>query len=198
MENDDLKNIWSAFNKNIDSVEKTNKRILSKMISRKSEIRLQIMKFQSLLGFISAPLILYFVIVPMIIRFDKTNSLIIGAFLTILVFIYGFVQAIKNYKLIVAIKPAFEPVIKTQERLITLKKFRIKLQKHRNIIFPILSCGLILIIWDKIDYSLPLKIILLLGMSVGIYFWGNLKHKLYFQDRIKLVELEMEELKEYQ
>lgn len=198
MKNDDLKEIWSTFNKNIDSAEKTNKQILKQMISRKSEMKLRIMKFQSILGILIKPFILIFVVIPMIIDNEKTLYLLIGSGLISLVFIYGFIQSINYYKLLNLVKPAFEPVIKTQERILTLKRFMVQLQKNRNIFFPIVASAFILILWDKINYELPIKIALLIGTSIGIYFWGNLKYKMYFQDRIDSIDLEMNELKEYQ
>ncbi len=198
MENDDLKNIWSTFNKNIDGAEKTNKQILKQMISRKSGFKLQIMKFQSILGIIITPFILLFVVIPMILENEKTLYLLIGSIMISVVFIYGFIQSIFYYKLLNLVKPAYEPVIKTQERILTLRKFMAKLHKNRNIIFPILVSAFVLISWDNINYELPIKIALLLGPSIGIYFWGNFKYKLYFRDRIDSIDLEMNELNEYQ
>ncbi len=198
MENDDLKNVWRTFNNNIESAKKTNKQILKQMISRKSEFRLQIMKLQSILSILITPLILIFVVIPMIIHNEKTIYLLIGSVLISVVFIYGFIQVINYYKLINLVKPAFEPVIKTQERILTLRKFMVQLQKSRNIFFPIVTSGFILISWDKLNYELPVKIVMLLGISIGIYFWGNLKYKLYFRDRIDSIDFEISELKEYQ
>lgn len=198
MENDDLKNVWSTFNDNIESAKKTNKQILEQMISRKSEFRLQIMKFQSILSILITPLIFIFVIIPMIINNEKTIYLLIGSALISIVFIYGFVQGLNYYKLLNMVKPAFEPVIKTQERILTLRKFMVQLQKSRNIFFPIVACAFILITWDKINYELPIKIAMLLVITVGVYFWGNLKYKLYFRDRMDSIDLEMSELQEYQ
>ncbi len=197
MENDDLKNIWSAFNKNIDSVGKTNKEILKLMISKKSELRLQIMKFQSILSILITPFILIFVIIPKIIHNDKTLYLLTGSVLIFFVFIYGFIQSLKYYKLLNSVKPAFESVVKTQERILTLKKFMVRLQKSRNILFPVIIGSFILILWDNITYILPIKIALLVGISCGIYFWGILKYKIYFRDRINSIDLEMKELEEY-
>ncbi len=198
MESNDLKNIWSAFNKNIDSAEKTNKQVLRQMISKKSEIKLQIMKFQSILGILVTPLILIFVIIPVIINNEKTFFLLIGSMLIAIVFIYGFIQSLNYYKLLNLIKPAFEPVIKTQERILTLKRFMVQLRKDRNIYFPIEASAVALIAWDHMNYELPVKLALLVGTSLGIYFWGNLKHKLYFQDRMNSIDVEMNELKAYQ
>lgn len=198
MEVNDLKNIWNAFNQNIDRVEKINKQALKQMISRKSEIKLQIMKFQSILGILVIPLILIFVFIPVIINIEKTLFLVIGLVLISLVFIYGFIQALNLYKLLSLIRPAFEPVIKTQERILTLKRFVVQLRKNRNILVPIEMSAIVLIMWDHLNYELPMKLALLVGTSIGIYFWGNLKHKLYLQDRIKSIDIEMNELKEYQ
>jgi uncharacterized membrane protein (Fun14 family) len=198
MENDDLKNIWSTFNKNINSAEKTNRQILKQMISRKSEIKLQIMKFQSILGILIIPFILLFVVVPMILNNERTIYLLIGSVLISVAFIYGFIQSINYYKLLNLVKPAFEPVKKTQERILTLRKFMVQLKKTRNIFFPILASAFVLISWDNINYKLPIKIALLLGTSIGIYFWVNFKYKLYFRDRIDLIDIEMNELNEYQ
>ncbi len=197
MENDDLKNVWSTFNNNIESAKKVNKQILKQMISRKSEIRLQIMKFQSILGFIITPMVFVFVIIPMIINYEKTIYLLIGSVLISIVFIYGFIQGLNYYKLLNFVKPAFEPVIKTQERILMLRKFMVQLQKSRNLFFPIEAVAFILIFWDKINYEQPIKIVLLVGIFVGVYFWGRLKYKLYFRDRIDSIELEMSELQEY-
>lgn len=197
MENDDLKNIWSTFNNNIESAKKVNKQILKQMISRKSEIRLQLMKFQRILGILITPLVFVFVIIPMIINNEKTIYLLIGSILISVVFIYGFVQGLNYYKLLNFVKPAFEPVIITQERILTLRKFMVQLQKSRNLIFPIEAGAFILIFWDKINFEQPIKIVLLFGIFIGVYFWGNLKYKLYFRDRIDSIDLEMSELQEY-
>ena len=172
MENDDLKNIWSTFNKNIDSAEKTNKQILKQMISRKSEFKLQIMKFQSILGILITPIILLFVVIPMILENEKTLYLLIGSVLISVVFIYGFTQSINYYKLLNLVKPAYEPVIKTQERILTLRKFMVQLHKNRNIIFPILASAFVLISWDNINYELPIKIALLLGIDQLVFISG--------------------------
>ena len=198
MENEDLKKVWDAFNKNIDSVENTQKHILKQMISRKTEIRLQIMKFQSIIGILVAPIIFVFVIGPLIINYENTPHLLIGSGLITGVLIYGFIQAVKYYNLIHSIRLAFEPVIKTQERIVELKKFMTKMQNRNNLSFLICGSGCILVIWNNFNYESPVNIAILVAIFIAVYFVGKLKHKLYFRDRIDSIVLEMNELKEYQ
>ncbi|MDR2039530.1 MAG: hypothetical protein LBQ60_16525 [Bacteroidales bacterium] len=198
MENEDLKKAWNAFNKSVESVENTQKHILIQMISRKSEFRLQLMKFQSIIGILIAPTIFILVIIPMIINNEKNSHLLIGTILVTGMFIYSFVQAVKYYRLINLIKPTFEPVIKTKERVLTVKKFMVKLQNRRNLLFPIFISAIILILWNDIKHGSPVIIVFLAVFVIAIYFWGRLKHKLYFRDRINSIDLEMDELKKYQ
>lgn len=198
MENGDLKSIWNTFDENLNSIEKTEKHILKQMISRKSELRLQIMKFQGILSVLTAPLLLIFIIIPMIMNSESTPYLIVGVVLITAVFIFGVIQGINYYKLLNLIRPAYEPVIKTQERILALKKFMVRLRKYRNFLFPVLASAFVLVLWDKINYELHIKIALLIVANIAIYFWGNLKYKLYFRDRIDLIELEMNELKDCQ
>ncbi len=197
MENEDLKKIWNSFNKNIENQEKAKEQILKQIISKRSEFKLLIMKYQSLLGVFLPPFILIFLIIPIIKNATITPYFIIGAVFMVFVLLYSFLQAIKYYKLLNLIKPAFEPVIKTQKRILTVKKFMIQLQKKRNIFFPITASAFMLISWDNIHYELPIKITLLLVITIGIYFWGRLKQKLYFNDMIDSIDMEIKELEEY-
>lgn len=198
MENEELTNAWSAFNQNMENIEKMNKQILKKMISRRLLFRMQILKFQGILHILIIPLVSVLVIIPLIMNSEMTPYVLIGTILIVGVLIFGFIQGIIYYKLLNGIKPAFDPVIKTQQRILTLKKFMLKLQKNRNILYPVVAGAFILILWDKMHYELSIKIAVLALTTVAIYFWGNLKYKLYFQDRMSSIELEINELKEYQ
>ncbi len=197
MENEDFKNIWNAFNKNIDSVEKTKKQVLKQMISGKSEMKLQIMKFQSILGILLPPVVLILLIVPMVKSVAITPYFVTGVVLLIFVLIYSFVQALNYYKLLNLVKPAYEPVIKTQKRILTLKKFMAQLQTRRNISFPVIAAAFILILWDRINFNQPANIAIIAVTIIGVYFWGKLKYRLYFKDRINSIDLELKELEEY-
>lgn len=197
MENDDLKNLWNGFNRAIENAEKTNRQILRKIIAGKSETRLLIMKFQSVLGILITPLIIVLVVVPMIVNIEMTIWTLTGIILVTGIFTYFSIQAFFYYKLLNLIRPALDPVIRIQEGILKLQKFMLRLQKMRNLLYPLTASSFVLISWDRIHYELPVKIVLLTLITVSIFFWGNFKYRLYFHDRINFIKLEINELEDY-
>lgn len=197
MENDELKEIWNAYNRNIENVHKTNKQILKEMISHKSEKRMQIMKLQIILGIIANPFIFLIVIIPLILESTLTAYIQTGAILITLIFIYYFIQGIIYYNRVSLLKPAYDKVVETQKKILQLKRYVLRYKKYRIVLFTVTAGSVILIVWDKIPYDLPVKIIVFAVTMIAIYFWGNFKYKIYFHDRMNSLEREMNELKEF-
>ena len=95
MENEGLTNAWSAFNQNMENIEKMNKQLLKRMISGRSMFGMQILKFQGILHILIIPLVSVFIIIPLIINSEMTPYVLIGTILIVGVLIFG-----KNCKLL--------------------------------------------------------------------------------------------------
>jgi len=73
----------------------------------------------------------------------------------------------------------------------------IKLHNRRYLSFPIFASGCILVILNNVNYESTVNVALLTAIFIVIYFCGKLKNKLHFRDRIDSIDLEINELKEY-
>ncbi len=196
MELQELKEIWKNYDEKLDKIERVNRQILENVISRKTERKLFWMKIQSVLGIVTGPIIMSFAIIPFAIEKEINLLGYIGLAMISVIFIYSFFKAVNFYRLINLIKPAINTIIETKENIIKLKRFGMSIQKERVIIYPFMALSLILMISKSIDFKDPQKIIILIIMVVGIFFWGNLKFKLYFQDRMELIDNEINEIDE--
>ena len=198
MNTQEMSAAWQDFNARINSVEKVNRQILVKMISTKSERKLLMMKYQSLIGVILSPIILLFILIPVLINSGITHTSIFGALSLIVIIGYYLFHAIKHVRLITAIKPVYDSILSTKQKLISLSKHIIDIQKRRNIIYPFFVTAIILTFWNAINLNLVPKITVLAVMTIGLYFWGNYKYKLYYHDRIAMLQNEITEIQEIQ
>lgn len=196
MEYNELKSMWAKYNSTLDEVAQTNRNVLKKMISQKSEKRLWIMKIQAILSILISPAILAAVIFPILISYETSPPLIAGGILIALVFGFYFIQSIQYYKLLNRIKPALDPVIKTKERTLELRKFVLSLQNKRYVVFPFAVGAIVLIIWENLSMDEPFKLIAMGAFFIAVFFWGRYKSKLYFHDRMKSFEVEMDEIQD--
>lgn len=196
MELQDLKDAWKNYDEKLDKIEQINRQILENVISSKTERKLFWMKIQSVLGILTTPILMVIVIIPFVIEREINFIGYIGVSIISIIFLYSFFNAVSYYKLISIIKPAINTILETKENIAGIKRYVLRMQKERNIIYPFMALSLILMISKSIDFKDPQKIAILIIMIVGIFFWGNFKFKIYFHDKIELIDKEINEIEE--
>jgi len=196
MQMTEIKELWTHYDQQLNQIETTNRHILKRMILENSQKRINWLTFQNIMGIIIPPVILFFVLIPVLQEMQRNFIVNLGFVTICLVFAFYLVYNIYFMKGTAKLKISSDPVIKTKEKLIRFKQFGITLQKIRNFLYPLLSAGMIMMFWTNISYPTIPKV-LVLGISfIGIYFWGKMKYQLYFQNTITELEKEMQEIKE--
>ena len=197
MDYNELKNMWENYDQKLDRIEVSNQKILEYLISRKSNRKIQLISLQSLVGIITTPLILGFVLFPIALNNSLKTSTAIGLLIVAVLFLASFIVGIIFFAQSRSIKPELDSVIKTKEKLLKLQTFGINVHKIRNFAFPLIATSFILIFWNQLNYSVETKIIIFGLVVIAQFFWGKYKFKMYFSDRMKLLQKEMEELSQY-
>ena len=193
----EIKENWKNYDKKLDRIEISNQKIMELLITQKSIRKIQLISLQSLFGIIVTPLVLSFVLIPIALNDSEKITAIVGLVITIILFAVSFAAGIVFFIKSRTIKPSYDSVLKTKEKLLKLQTYGIKIHHIRNLSFPLIAASLILIFWDKLNYTTEVKILIFGLIVIAQFFWGKFKFKMYFADRMKVLLKETEELAQY-
>ena len=192
-----IKELWQTYDTKLESIDAGNKNLIKHLLSQRASKRIQIMNYQSLAGAFIAPLLVLFIILPMGLQNEDSLIIKIGLSLIIFLFIIRFILSVIFISRINHLKIDTDPIIITQKKLLRIEQYGILFSQIRNLMYPFLAGGFILILWNNIPYTEFYKIIIFTIAVIGIYFWGKYKFKLYFKDKIDRLKIDIQELSDY-
>jgi hypothetical protein len=149
MELEELKTIWQNYDGKLDNLEKLNKKLIMDTLSKKPQKKLNWMKYRSLFGLISSPVIMILMLHDYF-KIENINfKFITGCFLILFVIVYLCYVEFKSFMILRDVDLSNDSIIESARKVSIFKNIVVNKQKYTLLTFPLLSFGLTLIIWKS-------------------------------------------------
>jgi len=198
MENDELKKSWQELDTRLEQAGKTSRQTMATLISTRAVFRVFLMKARGMAGILLSPAVFIFILIPLFFREEYTVFFVLGSVVISATFLFGLVMSVQYLRLLQRIRPAFDPVVRTTEQVLALRRFMVRLRKVRNWFYPLTGAAFGAVFWNRLPFETPVRAILLILFALGIYVWGNLKYRFTIRDQMNSIDAELEELSHYQ
>lgn len=202
MELDDLKNIWSQYDKKLSDNLKLNEELLRKMNLNSSKREMQKLLIFELLGIVIGFLTILFTLLISIyyinyLRFSIPGFIAIGALMICLIF--GIIRT----KRLLHIDYYGSAVVKVQGEILRLKRKSLLFRKYEFILMPLFVLPLLPILFKfvhNIDIYQNIRLLVFEGVLViGIsYPLLILTYKYLYDKKIKNAESLLNELEKFE
>lgn len=196
MEIEELKTIWQQYDRQLNNLEKLNKKLVMETLLKRPESKLTRMKFQSIYGILVGPIVLVIALHPLFKIENVDLKFIVGCILSLMVLIYLVYINFKGLSALKGINLGGDPVIESARKVNNFKSIVNTRQKSVFITYPILGTGILLIIWKDLQFDIKTLII----VAGFLIFSRVLAYKQFKNQQQRIAELEKEilDLKEYE
>ena len=197
MEFEELKSMWAKYDSKLDNLEKMNKRIILETLLTKPRKKLKWIKFKSVYSLIVGPVIssLFIFVYAYFVLENIDLKFIIGSILVISVTAYYSYLQLKSYLILKQINVESDSVLESATKISNFKSMFNTRWKHAVIYYPIMSFGILLIMWETANFSTG-AIVYLTAVFIITYI-VNIKGPKIYRDRMERLEKEIMNLKEY-
>jgi len=196
MELEELKTMWQKYDRKLDHLEKLNKKLIMKTLSRKPQKKLDWMKYQNIYGIIMTPIVL---VVALHSHFKIENvdaKFIIGCLLVLTVIIYITYYFFKGFMALKGINISHDSIIESARKVNNFKSIFIRRHKFTFISYSFFCVGVLLIAWKGFYFNTE-KIITIILFFFAVLYYGYKRGEIYLT-RIENLENEILELNEYE
>lgn len=180
MELTELQNIWQDYDKKISENTRLNKEILRIILLEKPKRRLNWIKIKAGIWLFS-PALFVFLILILNVQFNISTRFFLGLGLFLPVYIITYIWDIKYFTLILGIDFTM-PVLSIKKVIAELEMYKIKTTKIRYLLMPLAMTGFLLMIIQKITFSISFFSILPLLLIVLVFFssmYFTFKYSIY-------------------
>ncbi len=180
MELTELQNIWQDYDKKISENTRLNKEILRIILLEKPKRRLNWIKIKAGIWLFS-PALFVFLILILNVQFNISTRFFLGLGLFLPVYIITYIWDIKYFTLIRGIDFTM-PVLSIKKVIAELEMYKIKTTKIRYLLMPLAMTGFLLMIIQKITFSISFFSILPLLLIVLVFFssmYFTFKYSIY-------------------
>lgn len=195
MEIDELKKIWQQYDLILNKLEKINKKLVLKTLSKKPKRKLIWILSKTIYALIITPLV-FIIVIPGLFKIGNIDwQMIVGSILSISVLIMFMYFYFKDFIALIGIKVNEDSIVESARKVYQYKSIINRRQKYFWISFPILFAGAVLIYRKTLNFDIEG----LLFMTASLVFLSIIvfiKIK-YQQKEIKDLEKDIIELKEY-
>lgn len=195
MEYEEIKTIWKKYDDKLDNLEKLNKKMITEILIRKPQKKLNWMRFQNLYGLIMVPIVLVIALHPVLKIENIDLKFIIGFILTLSVIVYLCYIHFKGFIALKNIDLQNDSVIESAKKVNDFKNVVNIRQKYTFITYPILFSGVLLVCWNGFHFDKS-TILFMIGLFVFALTLGYKQFKIYL-NRIEKLGKEILELNEY-
>lgn len=199
MESNDLQTLWQRYDEKLDRIESLNRRIIGRMISRKTGFKLNFLKFQSIYTVLLAPVIFLVVVLPFAQKMQAGPLCIAGLVMVILMLINGMYFGARMFSLLKKIHIDLDSLVVTKQKLLAVRRFFIRGYKNGYWAFYLGSAGLIMMMWPMLVRIKTVKVLIFYAVFFTLVpIWSEFLKKIYLRKLYGKMERELDELREYQ
>lgn len=169
MELNELQNMWQDYDRKLSENTRLNREILKLMLIAKPKRKLNWIRIKAALSILS-PVIFLTLILLLKVRFTLSAHFFIGLALFLPVYLITYIWDIRYFNLIQTVDFSL-PVLSIKKTVTELEKYKIKTTRIRYSLMPLAITGFILMIINKITFSLniasfiPLVLIIVVFLS---------------------------------
>jgi hypothetical protein len=169
MELNELQNMWQDYDRKLSENTRLNREILKLMLIAKPKRKLNWIRIKAALSILS-PVIFLTLILLLKVRFTLSAHFFIGLALFLPVYLITYIWDIRYFNLIRTVDFSL-PVLSIKKTVTELEKYKIKTTRIRYSLMPLAITGFILMIINKITFSLniasfiPLVLIIVVFLS---------------------------------
>jgi len=202
MELDELKQLWSQYDKKLNENLKFNEKLLKKMNLNKAKQELQRPFIYELIAIVIIFLTIVFV-TGFSIRLIKEIQFSLTGFGSVLLGIIYLIFSIMKANRFVKIDYYNSSIVKLQKDLLLLKTFILRLKKIEGIMLPFLIVLILPILFKAIhninifENIVPfiIKVCIILGISYPVGFWIN---KNLYDRKLRDAEMFLKEINNFE
>ena len=199
MENNELQALWKKYDEKLDRIEKLNKQIVYRLISRKTAFKINFLKFQSVYSVLLAPFIFCCVLIPIFRKLSSADTVGITGFTVVTaVMAYMFYTSIRFSRLLLKVHLNTDTMLEAKQKMVTVRMFFVGLVKKGYVMYFVMYAGLLAIIHDKIRPNNPGQMVFLATLLIGVPIYSKFFIRFYLKKIYGRIEQELDELKEYQ
>lgn len=190
MELEELKNIWSQHEKMLVENTVLNRKLLTKVLIKNTEKRIDWLKIRSLIGLILPFVLIIFIVIPRI-QFTLELDVLIGLILFIPLYILSYTWAIKLYIHIERVNPN-SPVTTARKQLKLVEKYKLRITRDNYILAPFMIVGIFLSAGIPFlsTKMIPFYALMVISFLVGMY----VRSKYGLVAQVRKIEKEIEEI----
>ncbi len=195
MEYEELKNIWEQYDQKLNNLEKLNKKMITEILTKKPQRKLNRLLFQNIYGMLIAPIVLSVVLHPYFQQENFDVKFIIGCgflatAISTIIYIYY-----KGYISLRKINLQNDSVMESVQKVNDFKNTLYGKMKFIHIMSLFLFVGIILIIWNGLHFDTK-TILGITGIVLFNVFWTNKKSKIH-SNKIEQMKEDILELEDY-
>ena len=196
MEIEELKAIWQNYDSKLDNLEKLNKKLIMETLSKKPQKKLNWMKYRSLYGLISAPIIILLALQDCWKIENIDFKFIIGCFLTLIAIVSVCYVEFKSFMILKEVDVSNDSIIESSRKVSIFKSIYANRLKYDIMSYPILFSGVILIAWKSFIFNSS-TIMYMSTLFIVALFWGIKQYKSR-KKKIEKLHKEILDLNEYE
>jgi len=196
MEIEELKTMWQQYDSKLDNLEKLNKKLIMETLSKKPQKKLNWMKYRSLYGLISAPIIILLALQDCWKIENIDFKFIIGCFLTLIAIVSVCYVEFKSFMILKEVDVSNDSIIESSRKVSIFKSIYANRLKYDIMSYPILFSGVILIAWKSFIFNSS-TIMYMSTLFIVALFWGIKQYKSR-KKKIEKLHKEILDLNEYE
>ena len=196
MEIEELKTMWQQYDSKLDNLEKLNKKLIMETLSKKPQKKLNWMKYRSLYGLISAPIIILLALQDCWKIENIDFKFIIGCFLTLIAIVSVCYVEFKSFMILKEVDVSNDSIIESSRKVSIFKSIYANRLKYDIMSYPILFSGVILIAWKSFIFNSS-TIMYMSTLFIVALFWGIKQYKSR-KKKIEQLHKEILDLNEYE
>ena len=191
MELAELENMMKAYDRKLSENVRLVREVAKNLLANKSEKRLNKEKIRALYN-MSGPLIFFLIIKFFDFKFYFTTNFYIGLGIFVLIYSFWYILSVKHYILLRKIDFT-EPVLSIKKKITELEKFRLKMNRIRNIFTPVIivaSSLMFIPMTTLFSTNFLMPMILMVAVFVGSIYYTQFTTR----ERYKALNKGIEEL----